>query len=74
MDAFTEFEHQGWERVAHKYDSTWSSSTRRFIEPLLDTTSVGEGMAMLDVGCATSSRPANRADCILRVRSYFGRA
>jgi Methylase involved in ubiquinone/menaquinone biosynthesis len=51
MDAFTKFEHQGWERVAHKYDSTWSSSTRQFIEPLLDTTSVGERMAMLDVGC-----------------------
>lgn len=51
MDAFTEFEHEGWERVAHKYDSIWSSSTRQFIEPLLDTTSVGEGMAILDVGC-----------------------
>jgi hypothetical protein len=28
MDAFTEFEHEGWERVAGKYDSVWSSSTR----------------------------------------------
>jgi len=51
MDAFTEFEHQGWERVAHKYDSTWSTSTRQFIEPLLDAAEVTEGMSVLDVGC-----------------------
>ena len=38
MDAFTEFEHEGWERVAEKYDSVWSSSTRQFIAPLLDKT------------------------------------
>jgi len=51
MDAFTELEHRGWERVAGKYDSTWSSSTRQFIPPLLDATEVGEGMKLLDVGC-----------------------
>jgi hypothetical protein len=26
MDAFTEFEHERWERVAKKYDSTRASS------------------------------------------------
>jgi ubiquinone/menaquinone biosynthesis C-methylase UbiE len=55
MDAsghsFTEFEHQGWERVASKYDSTWSSSTRQFIPPLLDLTEVAASMLLLDVGC-----------------------
>ena len=51
MDAFTEFEHEGWERVAEKYDSVWSSSTRQFIAPLLDAAEVREGMAVLDVGC-----------------------
>jgi ubiquinone/menaquinone biosynthesis C-methylase UbiE len=51
MDAFTEFEHEGWERVAGRYDSVWSSSTRQFIEPLLDAAEVREGMAVLDVGC-----------------------
>src|SRR6476659_5647930 len=51
MDAFTEFEHRGWERVADKYDSTWSSSTRQFIPPLLDAADVGEGTKLLDVGC-----------------------
>jgi ubiquinone/menaquinone biosynthesis C-methylase UbiE len=50
-DAFTQFEHEGWERVADKYDSVWSSSTRQFIPPLLDAAEVGENMSLLDVGC-----------------------
>ncbi len=51
MDSFTQFEHEGWERVANKYDSVWSSSTRQFILPLLDTAEVSAGMSVLDVGC-----------------------
>src|SRR5438477_12456901 len=50
-DAFTKFEHEGWQRVADKYDSTWSSSTRQFIPPLLDAASVAGKMSILDVGC-----------------------
>ena len=50
-DAFTEFEHAGWERVANKYDSVWSSSTRQFIPPLLDAADVSGKMSILDVGC-----------------------
>ena len=50
-DAFTKFEHEGWERVADKYDSTWSSSTRQFIGPLLDAANVLSGLSVLDVGC-----------------------
>src|SRR2546430_14342523 len=50
-DSFTEFELQGWERVADKYNLVWSSSTRQFIPPLLDTTEVFAGMSVLDVGC-----------------------
>jgi ubiquinone/menaquinone biosynthesis C-methylase UbiE len=50
-DAFTEFEHQGWQRVADKYDSVWSSSTRQFIPPLLDLAEISEKMSILDVGC-----------------------
>jgi len=49
--AFTEFEHRGWQRVADKYDSTWAGSTRQFIAPLLDTAEVGDKMSILDVGC-----------------------
>jgi ubiquinone/menaquinone biosynthesis C-methylase UbiE len=51
VDAFTRFEHEGWNRVADKYDSTWASSTRQFIGPLLDAAEVAPGMSMLDVGC-----------------------
>ena len=50
-DAFTKFEHEGWERVADKYDSTWATSTRQFIPPLLDAANVAEKMSILDVGC-----------------------
>lgn len=51
MDAFTKFEHEGWARVADKYDSVWSSSTRQFVPPLLDAAEVSAGMSILDVGC-----------------------
>ncbi|MDQ2823936.1 MAG: class I SAM-dependent methyltransferase [Verrucomicrobiota bacterium] len=50
-DAFTNFEHEGWERVADKYDSVWSSSTRQFIPPLLEAAEVSAGMSILDIGC-----------------------
>jgi ubiquinone/menaquinone biosynthesis C-methylase UbiE len=50
-DAFTKFEHEGWQRVADKYDSTWSTSTRQFIGPLLDAANVSAKMSILDVGC-----------------------
>jgi len=42
---FTRFEHEGWERVADKYDSVWSSLTRQFILHLIDT-----------VGCRVRAR------------------
>src|SRR5437868_2802051 len=61
-DAFTEFEHEGWERVAGKYDSTWSSSTRQFIPPLLDAAQVGAKMFILDVGCGPGYVSAAAAD------------
>src|SRR5947207_11572518 len=50
-DAFTKFEHEGWERVADKYDSTWATSTRQFIPPLLEAANVSARMSILDVGC-----------------------
>jgi ubiquinone/menaquinone biosynthesis C-methylase UbiE len=49
-DEFTRFEHQGWQRVAEKYDSVWAQSTRQFIPPLLDAAEVLAGMRVLDVG------------------------
>jgi ubiquinone/menaquinone biosynthesis C-methylase UbiE len=46
---FARFEHDGWQQVADKYDSTWSSLTRQFIPYLLDAVQVGPGMPILDV-------------------------
>jgi SAM-dependent methyltransferase len=51
MESFAKFEHEGWQRVAGKYDSVWASSTRQFIPPLLDAAEVSAGMSVLDVGC-----------------------
>src|SRR5215831_19085686 len=51
QDEFTQFEHEGWQRVAHKYDSVWSSLTRQFIPSLLADASVSAGMLLLDVAC-----------------------
>ncbi len=48
---FAQFEHEGWQRVAEKYDSVWSSLTRQFIPHLLDAAQVGPGMPILDVAC-----------------------
>ncbi len=48
---FTTFEHAGWERVAQKYDSVWSSLTRQFIPHLISAAEVSPGMSVLDVAC-----------------------
>jgi ubiquinone/menaquinone biosynthesis C-methylase UbiE len=50
-DDFTTFEHVGWERVADKYDSVWSSLTRQFIPHLINAVRVSPGMSVLDVAC-----------------------
>jgi SAM-dependent methyltransferase len=50
-DAFSRFEHEGWERVADKYDAVWSSLTRQFIPYLINAAEVKAGMSVLDVAC-----------------------
>ena len=50
-DEFAHFEHEGWQRVADKYDSVWSSLTRQFIPYLIDAAQVLPGMSLLDVAC-----------------------
>jgi SAM-dependent methyltransferase len=50
-DEFTRFEHEGWERVADKYDSVWSSLTRQFIPHLIADVEIAAGMSVLDVAC-----------------------
>src|ERR1700730_14194939 len=61
-DAFTAFEHEGWERVADKDDSVWSTSTRQFIPPLLDAAEVSGKMSILDVGCGPGYVSATAAE------------
>jgi ubiquinone/menaquinone biosynthesis C-methylase UbiE len=51
QDAFTIFEHAGWQRVADKYNSVWSSLTRQLIPHLLSAAQPSSGMSVLDVAC-----------------------
>jgi ubiquinone/menaquinone biosynthesis C-methylase UbiE len=51
QEDFARFEHEGWQRVAHRYDSVWSPLTRQFIPSLLEDASVSAGMLVLDVAC-----------------------
>ncbi|HYY35939.1 MAG TPA: class I SAM-dependent methyltransferase [Candidatus Binatia bacterium] len=48
---FTQFEHEGWERVADKYDSIWASLTRQFVPHFVSAADVTPGMSVLDVAC-----------------------
>jgi ubiquinone/menaquinone biosynthesis C-methylase UbiE len=50
-DNFTRFEHAGWERVADKYNSVWSSLTRQLIPHLISAAQVSPSMSVLDVAC-----------------------
>src|SRR6059036_3202070 len=51
FDAFTKFEHEGWERVAGQYEKIWASLTTQFIGPLLEAAGINRGMSVLDVAC-----------------------
>ena len=50
-DKFARFEHAAWQRVADKYDSSWSSLTRQFVSHLINAAQVSPGMSQLDVAC-----------------------
>ena len=50
-DEFARFEHEGWQRVADKYDSVWSSLTRQFIPYLIEAAQIAPAMSVLDVAC-----------------------
>ena len=51
QDDFARFEHEGWQRVADKFDSVWAPLTRQFIPSLLEDARVSAGMVVLDVAC-----------------------
>jgi ubiquinone/menaquinone biosynthesis C-methylase UbiE len=48
---FTDFEHKGWQRVAEKYETAWSSLTRSFIPALLVAINIRNGVRVLDLAC-----------------------
>ena len=48
---FSQFEYQGWQRVAGEFDATWSGLTRPFIPHLLAAVEVEAGELVLDVAC-----------------------
>lgn len=50
-DEFTRFEHEGWQRVASKYEHAWSGLTRGFIPSLLKAAGISGGQQVLDVAC-----------------------
>jgi SAM-dependent methyltransferase len=50
MEEFRRFEHAGWERVAHRYESAWAPLTTQFIGPLLDAAGAAP-RRVLDVAC-----------------------
>ncbi|HEY3104787.1 MAG TPA: class I SAM-dependent methyltransferase [Pyrinomonadaceae bacterium] len=50
-DAFSEFEYEGWQRVAGRYESAWSGLTKLFIPHLLESARIQPGLTVLDVAC-----------------------
>lgn len=50
-DPFTQFEYDGWQRVAKRYDAAWSALTSLYIPDLLDAVQAGRGSRLLDVAC-----------------------
>jgi ubiquinone/menaquinone biosynthesis C-methylase UbiE len=67
-DAFHAFEHAGWERVPRQYDEAFATLTVQSIEPLLDTTGIGDGVRVLDVatgpGYAAAAAARRGADVV----------
>ena len=50
-EVFTTFEHVGWERVADKYHSVWSSLIRQFIPHLISAVWFGPHENAADKAC-----------------------
>ena len=49
--AFRQFEHEGWQKVASRYNDSFAPVTTQSIGPLLDAAHVRAGARVLDVAC-----------------------
>jgi ubiquinone/menaquinone biosynthesis C-methylase UbiE len=49
--AFRQFEHQGWQEVASRYDGGFAAVTTQAVPTLLDAARVTAGVRVLDVAC-----------------------
>ena len=49
VEAFTAFEHNGWERLAAPYHERFGSLTTQAVGPMLDAVGMEPGMRVLDV-------------------------
>lgn len=67
-EAFREFEHAGWEAVAHRYHYHFARLTAQATGPLLEAVDVGDGMRVLDVatgpGYAAAAASLRGADAV----------
>ena len=61
-DAFNQFEHAGWEKVAGPYHRFWAPVTGRVIDPLLDDAGVAAGSRVLDVATGPGHVAARAAE------------
>ena len=70
IEAFVEFEGNGYSKVADEYDRRFGSLTTRAAEALLDAAGVGRGSRVLDVGTGpgyVAARAAARGASVLGV-------
>jgi SAM-dependent methyltransferase len=63
VEAFQRFEREGWDRVAHLYDSAWGVLTQQFVAPLIEATGIVPGQRVLDVACGPGYVAAAAAAC-----------
>lgn len=65
-EAVREFEHEGWQRAAAEYDSTFAQATMPFVEALLEAAGVTADTRVLDMCCGTgiitAAAAARKAD------------
>jgi len=50
-NAFRNFEHDGWQKAAGKYDPGFGAVTSQAVESLLGAVHAGSGMRLLDIAC-----------------------